>query len=110
MRIWRITYKPNYKASLSKGKPNIRKILFDQETNEEYNEFISERMEEVCDDYNAVMDLLNEAAAQTASEPEKVEKRWFEFNKETLMPIMMNATNSCTDFEPKISTMKQERK
>ena len=30
---------------------------------------------------NSVMDLLNEAAAQTASEPEKVEKRWFEFNK-----------------------------
>ena len=37
------TFKPKY-HTVSVGQPNERKILFDQHTNECYNEYISERI------------------------------------------------------------------
>jgi hypothetical protein len=78
------TNKPAFDNALLTGRPNVRKILFDKATNVIYSDVIRGRISNDSS-YDEVMTALANAAKFAASEPEKVNKCWFEYNKEVLM-------------------------
>ena len=69
------------------GRTNYRKLLFDTKTNEGYNSIFMDKWDNTTsyEDFNA---LMIEAAGEAATSPMRVDKSWFEYNKEILMPLI----------------------
>ena len=70
-----------------KGEVDKESIQRDQKINAEFNECFNKKWDEETS-YKDFCKALMEAARETASRPIEVNKPWFDFNKEILVPMM----------------------
>jgi hypothetical protein len=80
--LWALrSFKPKVN-SMSKGKPNIRVIQYDDCLNESYNDHIRENYNLNDNIYDDFCNTIKLAAAAVASEPEQQDKPRFAYNKD----------------------------
>ena len=77
------------------GEINRHDLQYDEHTNNAYNEHVSSRMAEIDlgsltmeEQYDLFTEIMIEAAQATSSQPIKVNKSWFDYNKDVLLPLM----------------------